>query len=79
MRDHEPRVALDGGSDGLAVIRQLLPQVPAVLRPGGRLLLEIGASQGAAVLELADAFFPQATSRIHRDLAGRDRLLEIQT
>jgi release factor glutamine methyltransferase len=79
VRDHEPRVALDGGPDGLTVIRQLLPQVPAVLRPGGRLLLEIGASQATAVLELADAFFPQAASRIHRDLAGRDRVLEIQT
>jgi len=79
VRNHEPRLALDGGLDGLSVIRRLLAQAPAVLRPGGALLVEIGADQGKAVLRLADAYFPHAKARIHADLAGRDRVLEVQT
>ncbi len=86
VRDHEPRLALDGGPDGLSVIRRLLAQAPAVLRsrraegcPGGGLLIEIGADQGEAANRLARTFFPQATVRVHPDLAGRDRVLEVQT
>ena len=91
VRDHEPRLALDGGQDGLSVIRRLLAQAPAVLRcpepalsaaegrPGGALLVEIGADQGRAALRLASAFFPQAEIRVHPDLARRDRVLEVQT
>jgi release factor glutamine methyltransferase len=87
VRDHEPGLALDGGPDGLAIVRQLLSQAPAVLRspepdagrPGGALLIEIGADQGQAARRLAHTFFPQATVRVHPDLAGRDRVLEVQT
>jgi len=87
VRDHEPRLALDGGPDGLALIRHLLAQAPAVLRrpepaegrPGGGLLVEIGADQGEAASRLARTFFSQATVRVHPDLAGRDRVLEVQT
>jgi release factor glutamine methyltransferase len=79
VRDHEPRLALDGGPDGLSVIRRLLAQAPAKLHPGGRLLIEIGADQGEAVTSLARTFFPRATIRVHPDLAGRDRVLEVQT
>jgi len=55
----EPRGALDGGPDGLDLVRWLLRQAPAYLLPGGALLLEIGASQGEAVTKLARAAFPQ--------------------
>ena len=79
VRDHEPRLALDGGPDGLVIIRRLLAQAPAVLRSGGGLLIEIGAEQGEAASRLARTFFPQTTVRVHPDLAGRDRVLEIQT
>ncbi|NLF02734.1 MAG: peptide chain release factor N(5)-glutamine methyltransferase [Anaerolineales bacterium] len=79
VRDHEPQLALDGGPDGLVAIRQLLAEAPAVLRPGGVLLMEIGASQGEAALELASAYFPQAEARIFTDLSGHDRVLEVQT
>jgi release factor glutamine methyltransferase len=79
VRDHEPRLALDGGLDGLALIQRLLTQAPAVLRPGGGLLIEIGADQGEAVTHLARTYFPWATVRVHPDLAGRDRVLEVQT
>jgi release factor glutamine methyltransferase len=79
VRNHEPRLALDGGLGGLAIIRRLLAQASAVLRPGGGLLIEIGADQGAAASHLARTFFPQATVRVHPDLAGCDRVLEVQT
>ncbi len=79
VRDHEPWLALDGGPGGLAVIRRLLAQAPAVLRPGGGLLVEIGADQGKAASRLARTYFPEAEVRVHPDLAGRDRVLEVQT
>ncbi len=52
---HEPRLALDGGPDGLDCYRQLIPQAAPLLRPGGHLLLEVGAGQDAAVAELMRA------------------------
>ncbi|MDY6875620.1 MAG: peptide chain release factor N(5)-glutamine methyltransferase [Chloroflexota bacterium] len=79
VRDYEPRLALDGGPDGLSVVRRLLAQAPSVLRPGGVLLIEIGADQGEAVACLARIAFPRAAVRVHPDLAGRDRVLEVQT
>ncbi|MEA3341160.1 MAG: peptide chain release factor N(5)-glutamine methyltransferase, partial [Chloroflexota bacterium] len=77
VRNHEPKLALDGGVDGLRIIQRLLAQAPAVLKPGGGLLIEIGADQREAASRLAHTFFPQATVHIHPDLAGRDRVLEI--
>jgi release factor glutamine methyltransferase len=50
VRDHEPRQALDGGSDGFAVIDRLLQDSPAYLSPDGWLLVEIGSDQGDAML-----------------------------
>lgn len=81
IRDHEPRLALDGGPDGLDVIRRLLSQSQGLLQPGGTLLIEIGASQGEAAREAAETFFPEngISVRVHPDLAGRDRVLEVQT
>ena len=79
VRNHEPRLALDGGSNGLEIVRQLLVQAPAVLKPGGGLLIEIGANQGEAASHLARTFFPRAEVCVHPDLAGRDRVLEVQT
>lgn len=76
---YEPRLALDGGPDGLTLIRHLLVDAPRVLLPQGRLLLEIGATQGKAAFALAGAFFPNARVRLHKDLAGLDRIVEVQT
>jgi len=75
----EPGLALDGGPDGLDLVRRLLFAAPAALAPGGRMLLEIEATQGAAALELARLAFPQAEAALIQDLAGRDRLICIQT
>lgn len=74
---YEPRLALDGGPDGLDLIRRLLLQAPAACLPGARLLLEIGADQGAAALALARAAFPAAVVDCLRDLAGHDRAIRI--
>jgi len=54
VRDHEPLVALSPGPDGLSIIRRLLEESPAFLKPGGHLLMEIGFDQGEAVTALVD-------------------------
>jgi len=71
----EPRAALDGGPDGLDVIRRLLGMASDRLGPGAALLVEIGAGQGSDVLGLAHRYFPGATVEIARDYADRDRML----
>jgi len=77
VRRYEPHQALDGGADGLELYRRLLQQAPAHVRPGGAVLLEIGATQAAAVTDLARRVFPDATVSVHRDLAGLDRVVVI--
>ncbi len=52
VREHEPLAALDGGADGLAFYRAIVPQAPEYLNPGGWLLVEIGIGQGEAVQEI---------------------------
>jgi len=74
----EPTVALDGGADGLALIRKLLSQAPDLLAPGGLLMMEIEASEGPAVLSLAYDAFAEAEIHLFRDLGDRDRLIQIQ-
>jgi len=74
----EPRLALDGGPDGLDAYRRFLEQTPEALRPGGCLLFEIGAGQGGAALALASRAFPGAGVRLHGDYAGRDRVVEVR-
>lgn len=74
----EPAIALDGGSDGLVLIRRLLEQAPSRLAKPSLLLLEIGADQGAAALAAAQAVFGQAAQiSIRKDLSGLDRVLEV--
>jgi release factor glutamine methyltransferase len=75
VADHEPPVALFGGQDGLDVIRELVFGAAAWLRSGGWLLLEIGESQGSAVLHLLQVAGGDLFGRIERDLAGWDRYL----
>lgn len=70
----EPRLALDGGRDGLDPIRRLIPQAFGRLRPGGGLLLELGAGQAAAVESLLRAAGFVETAR-HADLAGIERVV----
>jgi release factor glutamine methyltransferase len=73
----EPTIALNGGEDGLSLIRKLLKIAPEWLAPNGMILLEIEASQGNQALSMAYDSFSDATIHLHQDLTGRDRLLEI--
>jgi release factor glutamine methyltransferase len=72
VRDHEPRVALDGGETGTQVISSILSDVGAHLLPGGRVLLEIGDGQGGEVSRQMGAA-GLTDVRIDRDLSGRER------
>ena len=75
VRDHEPAGALFAGADGLDDYRVLIPQLLALLAPGGAAFVEIGSTQADAVTALAQASGMAAT--LHHDLAGRPRVLEI--
>jgi release factor glutamine methyltransferase len=77
VREWEPRDALDGGADGLDVIRRLLREGPAWLRPGGAMLVEIGEEHGPTVTALAGADPRYAAARVDRDFRGQDRILEV--
>ncbi|WP_173297981.1 peptide chain release factor N(5)-glutamine methyltransferase [Thermanaeromonas sp. C210] len=70
---HEPRLALDGGPDGLDLYRRLLPQAAALLKPGGLLAVEIGPGQGPAMAQLAAALGAYTAGEIIKDYAGRPR------
>ncbi|WP_309606889.1 peptide chain release factor N(5)-glutamine methyltransferase [Phenylobacterium sp.] len=74
VRDHEPRIALEGGADGLAHYRRLAPEILRVLKPGGRFAVEIGYDQKTAV----ETLFRDAGARdvqTLRDLGDRDRVV----
>ncbi|MDX5330694.1 MAG: peptide chain release factor N(5)-glutamine methyltransferase [Caulobacteraceae bacterium] len=74
VRVHEPRLALDGGADGLDAYRRLAPEILRVLKPGGRFAVEIGYDQKAAV----EALFKDAGALeviTQQDLAGLDRVV----
>ncbi len=74
VRDFDPRLALDGGADGLDAYRRILPASVRLLGPGGRLIVEVGAGQGGDVLGLAARLgFVHAETR--RDLAGIERVV----
>jgi release factor glutamine methyltransferase len=73
----EPALALDGGKDGLALIRRLLDVAPGWLAPNSMILLEIEATTGIQALNLACDLFSEAEIHLHQDLTGNDRLLEI--
>jgi release factor glutamine methyltransferase len=74
VRDYEPRAALDGGADGLAIVRRLVAGAFAMLDAGGVLAVEIGADQAAAVRQLlADRGFVAIDTA--RDYAGHERII----
>ncbi len=73
VREHEPRIALDGREDGLHYYREITEQSPAYLKPGGMLFLEIGYDQADAVVKLMEQDFTHI--RVVKDLAGLDRVV----
>jgi release factor glutamine methyltransferase len=72
VAEREPRLALDGGADGLDAYRALAPEILRVLKPGGVFALEIGHDQGAAVQALMAQAGAEAL-KVLGDLGGRDR------
>ncbi len=79
---HEPRLALDGGPEGLQAITQLLEDLArrqsAIMAAGSLLLLEIEAGQSKAAVQLGVQHFPNAHIEVLPDLAGLPRLLRIE-
>ena len=74
----EPRLALDGGADGLDAIRRLLAQAAGgKLKEAGVVLLELDPEQVPAVQALARQLFPEAQTSVEQDLAHRDRIFVI--
>ena len=73
----EPKLALDGGPDGLDLIRRLLMQAPGKLKEHGIILLELDPEQVPAVDALARELFPGAELSVEKDLAQRDRIFAI--
>ena len=78
IRMYEPREALDGGDDGLDIIRRLISSAPAYLKPGGVILMEMDPRQVAAASAFAAATIPWAKLHVVQDLARRDRVLVVQ-
>jgi release factor glutamine methyltransferase len=76
---HEPRLALDGGTDGLRLIGQALEQSAPRMAADGLALFEIDAVHASAAQVLARRQFPRASVAVEKDLAGLDRLLIIRT
>jgi release factor glutamine methyltransferase len=75
----EPTLALDGGADGLDLFRKLMSVAPEWMAPNSLILLEIEATLGVQALNLACDMFSRAEIHLHKDLTGRDRLLEIRS
>ena len=77
VRDHEPRVALSPGPDGLSMIRRLLQDAPAFLRQNGHMIMEIGFDQGQAVQSLVDNRAWRLVE-LRPDLQGIPRIVVLQ-
>lgn len=74
ITEHEPLLALDGGADGLHLVRHLVMQAPAHLKPGGLLALEIGDGQGEAAADLLRVAGFDGVE-VQLDLGGQERVV----
>ena len=75
VKDYEPKIALDGGADGLAITRRILESAPDRLRAGGRVYIEIAYDQAGAALDAAKSHDQLDEVRVLKDNAGNDRVL----
>lgn len=75
VKDYEPRLALDGGEDGLNFYRRLICDTPALLTEGGFLAVEIGYDQGKAVKDLMEVSHKFKTVEVIKDLSQLDRVI----
>ena len=77
MREHEPRLALDGGTDGLDLHRRILKDAHEWLTSGARVLLEIAFDQEESALWISRQFGQYDNATILRDLGKRPRVLSL--
>jgi release factor glutamine methyltransferase len=78
IKNYEPRLALDGGEDGLSSIRDILDNARGRLVPGGRILIEMGFDQKEGVAAIAKLFSEYERVEFLKDLAGHTRLVSIR-
>jgi len=78
VRDFEPHVALDGGPDGLCLVRRLVERAPTLLSPGASMLLEVAMGQAPAVVALGVAVDALEPARIVPDYAGIERVVVLR-
>lgn len=74
----EPRIALNGGGDGLSLIKRLCRDIRSKLCLSGSLLLEIGQGQSRTVRDFLLSLYPEAEIEIYRDLAGIERVVKVR-
>jgi len=77
VRHHEPRLALNGGREGLDYYRRIIPRSLDFLRPGGRLFLEVGIRQAVPICDMAERTGFRV-DRINKDLAGIERVIVLE-
>ena len=75
VRDHEPRLALDGKHDGLACLRGIIQSAHRYLREGGMLALEMGCDQAAAITNIVNGGSQYDIPQIIKDYSGLDRVV----
>ncbi|MDR1606300.1 MAG: peptide chain release factor N(5)-glutamine methyltransferase [Streptococcaceae bacterium] len=75
--DYEPHLALFAAEDGLAIYQKISDELTSVLKPNGKVYLEIGHLQGVAVSQIFQQVVPQKRVRILQDLSGKDRMIAI--
>ncbi len=79
VKDHEPRISLTAGPDGLAYIREIISTAHRYLRPGGRLIMEIGWGQAGQVKEMFEKNGRYEDVRVINDLSGVERVFSAGT
>ena len=78
IHHYEPRLALEGGNDGLDLYRLFFKQAPSKIKEKGKIFLEIGENQGPKMVKIAKNVFPQAQVRFEKDWAGLDRFVIVE-
>ena len=78
VKDFEPKMALDGGRDGMDIVRRILEEAPAYLKEKGIILMEIGDEQGPASLKIAEMTGKYRNPEIIRDMQGKDRIFKAE-
>ena len=78
VKDYEPKLALDGGPDGLTIHRRILEQAHSRLVAGGRVYLEIAFNQGELAMQVASEYSAFDDAKVLKDFGGNDRVLTLR-